>query len=77
LLQHKAGGNSRGEGSVLGGLGNLLMEIIVINFIINNTITTSLFTRLEQDLTTQLLPFILLKSTLTKQQRPPEMGVLF
>jgi hypothetical protein len=30
----KAGGNSRGEGSVLGGLGNLLMEIIVINFII-------------------------------------------
>jgi hypothetical protein len=37
----KAGGNSRGEGSVLGGLGNLLMEIIVI-LLSSNTVTTSL-----------------------------------
>jgi uncharacterized protein (AIM24 family) len=28
----KAGGNSQWEGSIIGGLGNLLMEIIVIKF---------------------------------------------
>jgi hypothetical protein len=65
---------SRGEGSVLGGLGNLLMEIIVINFIIQQHCNHKL------DLPTRTgshhsSTFILLKS-LTKQQRPPEMGVV-